>query len=180
MNDQILISILTMLIGIAIGWVSLYFIGALWARLRFSRGVGEGQFSEEEAEKILESRGFKIIDKQRRQEIITYVDGKPHVGFVQADFIVSKHGKTYVAEVRGGSYAPDPTDSAVRRQLLEYDFVYNPDGILLVDMVDRRIHMIEFGLPEQRTERFALVVVGLIIISVLTGLLFLYIQLKLF
>jgi hypothetical protein len=180
MNDLILISILTMLIGITIGWLSLYFISRMWSRFWLMRRMGEARVAEEEAGRLLESKGFKIIAKQKRQEIITYVDGKPHIGYVQADFIATKRGRTYVVEVKTGSYAPDPGDPATRRQLFEYDFVYQPDGILLVDMVERRIHLIEFGLPERTTERFALVVVGLIIISVLAGLIWLYIQMKLF
>jgi len=180
MNDLILISILTLLIGVAIGWLSLYFIGRLWSRFWLMRRMGEARVAEEEAGKLLESKGFKIIAKQKRQEIITYVDGKPHIGYVQADFIATKHGRTYVVEVKTGSYAPDPTEPATRRQLFEYDFVYKPDGILLVDMVERRIHLIEFGLPERTTERFVLIVVGLIIVSILAGLLWMYIQVKLF
>jgi len=179
MNDYILISILTLLIGMAIGWLSLYFLGKMWTRFWLRRRMGEARIAEEEAEKLLEAKGFKIIDSQRQAKVITYVDGKPHMGFVQADFIVEKGGKTYVAEVKTGSYAPDPTEPATRRQLFEYDFVYKPDGILLVDMVEKRIHLIEFGLPEMATEKFALVVVGLIIISVLAGLIWLYIQVKL-
>ncbi len=180
MNDLILIAILTLLIGMAIGWLSLYFLGRWWRGFWLRRRMGEARVAEEEAGRLLEAKGFKIIDRQRRTEVITYVDGKPHIGFVQADFIVAKKDKTYVAEVKTGSYASDVSEPATRRQLLEYDFVYKPDGILLVDMVEKRIHLIEFGLPEQKTERFALIVIGLIIISVLAGLLWLYIQIKLF
>jgi len=46
--------------------------------------------------------------------------------------------------------------------------------------VERRIHLVDFGLPEEKKERFALVVVGLIILSVLAGLIWMYISVKLF
>jgi len=180
MNDIILISILTLLIGMAIGWVSLYFLSKIWTRFWLRRRFGEARLAEEEAGRLLESKGFKLIDKQKRAEIITYVDGKPHLGYVQADFVVEKRGRTYVAEVKTGNWAPDISEPSTRRQLLEYDFVYKPDGILLVDMVERRIHLVDFGLPERRSEKFVLFVVGLIIISVLAGLMWMYIQVKLF
>jgi len=179
-SDLILIAILTLLIGMGIGWLSLYFLSKLWTRFWLRRRFGEARLAEEEAGRLLESKGFKIIDKQRRAEIITYVDGKPHLGYVQADLVAEKKGKTYVAEVKTGNWAPDISEPSTRRQLLEYDFVYKPDGVLLVDMVERRIHLVEFGLPEQKNEKFALVVVGLIIMSVLGGLIWLYIQIKLF
>jgi hypothetical protein len=181
MNDLILIAILTLLIGIAAGWVSLYLVGRWWRGLWLRRQMGDARIAEEEAGQLLEAKGFKVIGRQKRAEVITYVDGKPHIGYVQADFIATRRDKVYVAEVKTGSYAPDITEPSTRRQLLEYDFVYKPDGILLVDMTERRIHLIEFGLPErQRTEKFALVVAGLMIISILAGLLFLFIQVKLF
>ncbi len=164
----------------AIGWVSLYFLGGFWSRFWLWRRMGDEQIAQEEAEAFLESKGFKIVDRRRRGEIITYVDGKPHISFVQADFIVSKRDRIYVAEVKTGTYAPDPSEPAARRQLLEYDFVYKPDGVLVVDMIEKRIHLIQFGLPERKTERLILLVVGLMIISILAGLIYLYIQVKLF
>jgi len=180
MNDLILFSILTLLIGVFVGWLSLYFAGRWWRALRLRRRMGDARIAEEEAGKLLEAKGFRIIDRQRRAEVITYVDGKPNLGYVQADFIVAKRDKIFVAEVKTGSHVPDVTEPSIRRQLMEYDFVYKPDGILLVDMVERRIHLVEFGLPERRTEKFALIVIALIIISVLAGLLWLYISIKLF
>jgi len=180
MKDTALVIISTLLIGMTAGWLSLYLVGRWWRNLRLRKGMGEAVAANEEAAALLEAKGFKVIDRQRRSDIITYVDGKPHMGFVQADFLASKRDKIYVAEVRTGSHVGDVNDPAVRRQLLEYNYVYKPDGILVVDMVERRIHLVDFGLPEEKKERFALVVVGLIILSVLAGLIWMYISVKLF
>jgi len=142
--------------------------------------MGVARIAEEEAEKLLEKYGFKIVDRQRKASIITYVNGKPNIGFVQADFIVRKRGKTFVAEAKSGEFAPGISEPSTRRQLLEYEFVYKPDGLLLIDMNEKLIKQIEFGLPEERKERFILFVIGLIIVSILAGLIFIYIQAKLF
>ncbi len=138
--------------------------------------MGEARVAEEDAERLLASKGFKIIDRQRRADILTYVDGKPNLGFVQADFIVQKNNRTYVAEVKTG----DIGEPYIRRQLLEYDFVYKPDGVLLVDMNEGKIHMVEFGLPEEKKEKIAILLLLLIILIVIIGLIILFIQIKLF
>jgi len=167
-------------VGLALGWLTFYYVSKWWSRWWLRRRMGEARFAEEEAEELLKSKGFKIVDRQRRATVLTYVDGKPNIGYVQADFIAQKKGKTFVAEVKTGAMAPDIMEPTTRRQLLEYDFVYKPDGILLVDMAERRIKEIEFGLPEERRERFVILVIGLIFISVILGLIWLFIQVKLF
>jgi hypothetical protein len=155
-------------------------VSRLLTRWMLRRRMGEAREAEEEAEILLRSKGFKIIDRQRRATILTYIDGKPNISYVQADFIVEKKGKTFVAEVKTGEFAPDIMETNTRRQLLEYDFVYKPDGILLVDMVERRIKEVEFGLPEERKEKFAVLIVGTIFILIILGLIWLFIQVRLF
>ena len=51
----------------------------------------------------------------------------------------------FVAEVKTGSRAPDPTLPATRRQLLEYTFVFGVDRVLLVDAQAGVIRTVTFA-----------------------------------
>lgn len=105
--------------------------------------------------------------KNRRGLILTYVDGRPNIGYVQADFIVEKNGKKYVAEVKAGELVSDPNEPSTRRQLLEYKFAYKPMGILLVNMLDKTIHRIDFELPSNSDDKiFRLILTALVVIIV--------------
>ena len=154
--------------GAVISFFIFFFVSRALLSLKMSRRVTAAQFSEEEAEALLRQKGFKIIDRQRRADIITYVDGKPNLGYVKADFIVEKNGKRYVAEVKAGELVSDPKEPSTRRQLLEYKFAYEPYGILLVNMLDSSLHQIDFDIPSPDTEKtFRLILAALIVIIVL-------------
>ena len=51
----------------------------------------------------------------------------------RVDFLVKKKGLLYVADVKSGDLAPEPTYPPTRRQLLEYILVFEADGALVVD-----------------------------------------------
>lgn len=89
---------------------------------------------EEQAELLLARAGFEILDRQVERCWHIEVDGKPWQACVRADLLVRRRGLTYVAEVKTGSQAPDPLLPATRRQLLEYLLIFEPDGLLLVDV----------------------------------------------
>ena len=62
----------------------------------------------------------------------------------RADLLVERDGRLYVADVKSGALATDPTLPATRRQLLEYLLAYEVDGALLVDMEARQIREVVF------------------------------------
>jgi len=139
------------------------------------------KFSEEEAEKLLEKSGYKIIEKQKKATVITNIDGRDHVGYVACDYIVKKGKNIYVAEVKSGQVGTAPNEPSTRRQLLEYDYVYEPDGLLLVNMLDQRIHEVSFAFPKPVSDRFifkvAVVALTVLFIAMLIWMLF---QLRIF
>ncbi len=53
-------------------------------------------------------------------------------------------GSQFIAEVKTGLRAPDPTNPSTRRQLLEYLTAFDVDGVLLVDMEREQIYVIAF------------------------------------
>ncbi|KAB2951687.1 hypothetical protein F9B85_11705 [Heliorestis acidaminivorans] len=109
----------------------------LWRQQRGKRG-------ETKAVKVLSSKGYTVIEAQPVGTMTLRVDGRANTIKVRADYLVSRQGKKYIAEVKTGQVAPRPTFADTRRQLLEYYYVYQVDGILLVDMTAERIHRIEF------------------------------------
>ena len=164
--------------GAVISFFIFFFASRALLSLKMSKRVEAAQFSEEEAEALLKKKGFRIIDRQKRADIITYVDGKPNLGYVKADFIVEKNGKKYVAEVKAGELVSDPNEPSTRRQLLEYKFAYKPYGILLVNMLDRSLHQIDFDLPSRDSEKtFRLILAALIVIIVL-GIIWVFASIK--
>jgi len=178
MEPFLLMSIMSGFGGAVLGFILFYFINKSLISFKMSRRVQMAQFSEEEAENLLKKKGFKVIGKQKRADVITFVDGRPNLGYVQADFLVEKNGKKYVAEVKAGEMVSDPTEPSTRRQLLEYKFAYKSYGLLLVDMIDRSIHTVDFKLPSYSEDRiFKLILTALVVIIVL-GLLWVFVSIK--
>ena len=66
---------------------------------------------------------------------------------LRADYLVAKGGRTFVAEVKTGRVAPRIESPATRRQLLEYRFAFDVDGVLLVDVDAESVREIAFALP---------------------------------
>jgi hypothetical protein len=60
--------------------------------------------------------------------------------------LVSKGGKSYVVDVKARHEGPRLSYPQTRRQLLEYFVTYKPDGVLLMDMENKRVHEIRFDL----------------------------------
>ena len=92
------------------------------------------QAGEEAAELLLEELGYTIVSRQESRSWPIVVDGEQFDAKVRADLVVTRDDETWIAEVKTGDTAPNPLHPATRRQLLEYLFVFDPDGILLVDV----------------------------------------------
>ena len=91
---------------------------------------------------------------------------------------MEKNGKKYVAEVKAGEMVSDPNEPSTRRQLLEYKFAYKPYGILLVNMLDKSIHNIDFEHPSYGEDKiFKLILTALVVIIAL-GILWIFVSIK--
>ncbi|MGZ3418820.1 MAG: hypothetical protein ACXWUG_25675 [Polyangiales bacterium] len=137
--DPIVI-VVSIVCAIAFGiWISSLF------RSSASRGRNQvAQRGETEAEAILEALGYRVVERQARAGWSIVVDGEEQAVEVRADLIVSRKGRTFVAEVKTGSLAPDPTHPPTRRQLLEYSLVFGADEVLLVDVPARAVRSVSF------------------------------------
>lgn len=120
------------------------------ARRSRSRQV-RARRGEDRAESLLASYGMVVVARQPSVTWTIEVDGSPVPVRSRADWIVearrctfAEPGTRFVAEVKTGTRAPDPAHPATRRQLLEYQLVFDVDGVLLVDMEAETLHAVEF------------------------------------
>ena len=104
------------------------------------------QSGEQAAEELLESLGYEVLERQISGEWEVEVDGIPLRDGVRADLLVQRGGLVFVAEVKTGTLAPQLSYAPTRRQLLEYWFVFGPDGLLLVDMESMVVREVRFDL----------------------------------
>jgi len=135
-----LMALICILIGMWVGVRILRMWNRYWTQRRFARG----RAGEESAEKFLRNRGYSIISTQEAKVVEMTVDGDAVPVTVIADFILSKEGKHFVAEVKTGMKAVEPDYTPTRRQLLEYAFAFRPDGLILVDMEAKKEMAIGF------------------------------------
>lgn len=134
--------------------------------MRLKRKVVRARHGERRALGLLEANGYEIVELQKRIAVCTKLDGKECKTYIAADALVRKRGLLYVAEIKTGAEATRVTHAPTRRQLLEYFFVFQPHGILLVDMDQEKIRTVEFAIdrtPTQQMPCWGLVVVVLII-----------------
>ncbi len=131
-------------------WFISLVIRALAARWRLSRHHAKQRAAirgEHDAVRVLREEGYRVIDSQVPGRWNVWVDGEATSIDLQADHVVELDGRYYVAEVKTGSRAPSIRTAKTRRQLLEYLFAYDVDGVLLVDMEHGRVHTIDFDIP---------------------------------
>ena len=99
---------------------------------------------ELEAEALLTKAGFRVDARQVHRQWTMEVDGQLVDVALRADFLVSRKGVPYVAEVKTGTLVTDPTFPATRRQLMEYGWVFADHGLLLVDVEAGWVHEVAF------------------------------------
>jgi hypothetical protein len=142
--------VIVFIIGVIFGAYLLWKIMVVARRILSRRQVEMGMIAEERARDLLSRRGYRIEEVKPEADVELIVDGKRERARVQADFLVSKDGSNYIAEVKRGEEARIPLSPRVRRQLLEYFLAFRPDGMIFVDMENERIHRIDFILDVGR------------------------------
>jgi len=148
-------------------------ITTLWRNAKLRRRMKKGALAEKQAIRFLQKRGYRILDAQLQKTFTVEVNGEKQKMVVQADYLVRKKGKIYVVEVKSGKQG-DVALTHVRRQLLEYSMVYQPDGLILLDMAHHHLQEIRFHYPVSRGVRRILrslfiFLVGLLLAWIIIG-----------
>ena len=117
-------------------------------RWRIAKHRKSGARGEKRARRLLEAQGYTIEAEQVTRRYELRVDGLPHPVPLRADYLVSRAGRAFIAEVKSGAESARIGNAATRRQLIEYRLAFDVDGILLVDAYAGRI--VEVELPRAK------------------------------
>ncbi len=132
------------------------YLGLRGARLRVERRTAGhrrlGRHGAAQALKLLRRQGYRILDEEVTGRGVVQVDGAARPFLVRCDALVEKQGRHYVAELKGGAEAARIENRATRRQLLEYAWVFDVDGVLLVDADRRRVHHVVFPVDSEAAQ----------------------------
>ncbi|ABO49615.1 hypothetical protein Dred_1080 [Desulforamulus reducens MI-1] len=133
-----------LIIGIILGVLISYYLFKKGQSYLAKKRVLKAGRAEIAARRFLESEGYTVLAVQERVPIITKVNGKPHKSHIKADLIVQKGKEIFVVDVKTGEVAQKPASPDNRRQLLEYFLVYRPNGVLVLDMDNKKLYRLEF------------------------------------
>ncbi len=151
-GEDIAVMAVLLFIGVFAGMILYHLVVINYKNYRVKRTFKSGRIAETAAVKFLRSHGYKILASQLREDVIIYVDGEAEKSIVRADYLVRRGWKLYVVEVKSGQQG-NAKLPAIRRQLLEYHMVYQPDGILLLDMEHKNLQEIRFAYGDGKSLR---------------------------
>ena len=128
---------------------------------------------EDDAVPLVRSLGYDVVAIQPNYRWRWQVDGDEIEVVLRPDLLLARRGRTFIADVKTGRWAPDPASSATRRQLLEYLLACDVDGVLLVDMEARVVRTLAFPVikrsPPRTTTWWAWSAGGMVLGSILTA-----------
>lgn len=141
-----------------------------YVRWRLRRRWAHARSVERQAGRLLEELGYVVLGRQIETTYTVLVDGQPTEVLLRADYLVSRHGRQFVAEVKSGSVAPRLDTASTRRQLLEYLVAFQVDGVLLVDGEQRAVHEVTFPMSQSQSRpvssaRFAVYIVLALLVA---------------
>lgn len=132
-----------------ISGITTFFLIRYFDRKKIEKKIQRGIELEHEAAHFLKKQGYRIVSYHTPIGYTIKVNDVAISISLELDYIVSKHGKTYVAEVKSGEHTATIHYAQTRRQLLEYAVASKYDGYLLVDMHRKKIDEIAFPLDIQ-------------------------------
>ncbi len=136
--NQILI-----ILSVAASLGLVYWIRSRIKHHRIQRRAQHGHLMEEKASDMLKAWGFRILERNPKIQYTWWMDGEAVDTCVEADYLVSAHGKRWLVEVKTGR-AARPNRRETRRQLLEYATYGDADGLYLLDADRETLELVEF------------------------------------
>ncbi|MCU4173628.1 hypothetical protein J1N11_00975 [Marinilabiliaceae bacterium N1Y90] len=168
-QNHVVFLLLAAIITVLIFLISRYKLREYYKLRQVKKRFERGNKLELQAKKFLKSKGYTIVDYQSSYEHRYKVNGELQTAEIQPDYIVKKNGKKYIVEVKSGNTAINASNRNTRRQLLEYDYVVENDGVFLLDMENRTLKLIQFKSKAERRSNKQLktvIVIALIAIAI--------------
>ena len=119
-------------------------LACAWATRARRRRAALARRGELSARVLLGELGYAIEAEQPEQPWPVVAGGEVFEVVLRADYLVSKRGARYVAEVKTGDLVASLRHGPTRRQLLEYQLAYRANGVLLVDVLGACVLSVEF------------------------------------
>ena len=142
LKNNLLFAILITFLIIFFIWLG-WKIRLWWKNFLFMLSRKRGKKGEMTAIKLLEKKGFKILNEQINLNGYFFINGSLKKFDLRPDLLVEKNGVEYIAEIKTGEVA-DPSNINTRRQLHEYSYYGNQDVVLLVDPFKKSIKELSF------------------------------------
>lgn len=154
------------------GWLT-HVAGRILRRRVLRQRFERAREGEEEARDLLTAAGFSVLQEQATAVSCLQVDGNEVAFEVRADFLVQRGARRGVVEVKTGAQAPDPAHAATRRQLREYQAVFECDELYLLDADAGAIQQISFPARANTAARgFTVAVAGMtFVVGLIAGIL---------
>jgi len=141
-------------------------------RRKLQKQFKRGNELEKEARYFLENKGYNILEEQYVHYHEYKVNGETHKSKLIIDYVVSRDNKTYLVEVKTGEKAISISDKNTRRQILEYYFAIDNDGVFLLDMENEELLKIEFTVKDSKpTNNLAWIIAAIMAVILLICLL---------
>ncbi|MCT4643478.1 MAG: Dna2/Cas4 domain-containing protein [Carboxylicivirga sp.] len=174
-QNHIVFLLLGIIIVALIFLIIRYKLSEYFKERQIKKRFDRGNKLELQAKNFLKSEGFKIVDYQSTYEHRFLEDDEVQFVEIQPDYIVKKNGKTYIVEVKSGSHATSARYKHTRRQLLEYDYVVENDGVYLLDMEKKELKLVQF---KSKMERRSGKLLKTVIVVAIIGIAIPYWQIK--
>ena len=137
--------------GIILGIIIVFVLGKTIKKQRTRKILKRAKSGEKKAISFMEQHGYRVIELQSRKKIITEINGTAHESTIIADMIVRKGLFKYIVEVKTQGQA-SPTLPNVRRQMMEYYLMFQPHGVIFLDMDRGKMRMVKFkGAMQKQT-----------------------------
>ncbi|WP_430810258.1 MULTISPECIES: hypothetical protein [unclassified Carboxylicivirga] len=174
-QEHLALLLLLIIIIILMLFIIKYKVNNYWQERKVRKRFERGNKLELQARNFLKSKGYTIVDYQGNYEHHYIENGERHTASIQPDYIVKKNGRKYIVEVKSGFQAISARNKNTRRQLLEYDYVVENDGVFLLDMENHQMKLVQF---KSKMERRSGRLLKAIIITALVGMAIPYWQIK--
>jgi len=172
---------LAVFVGLLCGAFLFFIFHRLMIRGKYVAQTEKPLFDEKVAETLLKKQGFSILGKKLSETVITNINGKDHLGYIKADYLVEKLKKRAPVLVYAGEGSPDLNEENFRRRLIELDRAFCLDRVVCLDLNKMEIYQTAFRFPHERNLDFYFrFVLAMFILLVIVGIIWLLVTLKLY